>query len=125
MPADCRRLSPVEHHALHTDGPHIAAITDLSVGDVLINTPLSYQEPEIVRVVEISPDHTYGEAGVGRVVLERVDTGARYARSGTGMGPHWRHTRLPVDPAATPVSPHDTGASIATGTEHADPRIPT
>ncbi|MFI6368837.1 UvrD-helicase domain-containing protein [Nocardia sp. NPDC050630] len=95
MPSDCRSLSATEHHAVSTSGPQITTIADLAVGDVLINTPLSYQEPEIVRVVEISTTEPVADVVVGRVVLERVDTGDRYARSGTTLGPHWRHTSLP------------------------------
>ncbi|MGN2638512.1 hypothetical protein ACTD5D_20520 [Nocardia takedensis] len=102
MPTDCRRLTPIEEHALSASGREVGSITGLVVDDVLINTPLSYQEPEVVRVVEVSTDPN--SHGLGRVVLERIDTGIRYARTGTSLGPHWRHTTVPTPDTESAIS---------------------
>ncbi|MFD4406656.1 3'-5' exonuclease [Nocardia sp. NPDC058499] len=48
-----------------------------------------------MRVVDLSTAQLSEHRTIGRAVLERLDTGARYTRTGAGLGPHWRRTHLP------------------------------
>ncbi|MGW5384072.1 UvrD-helicase domain-containing protein [Nocardia sp. NPDC003963] len=95
MPRDWRALTSLEHQALAAAGDPITDITDLHAGDILISTTPGHPEPEIVRVVDLSTAQLSEHRTIGRAVLERLDTGARYTRTGAGIGPHWRRTHLP------------------------------